>query len=242
MILPFTLPDWLPWWVPLLLLVPALLYALAFLFMPFSVIGVKSRLDVIEARLDEIQGEIRSLALRLREPGAADYRGADFEEVYAPRQNGEANRASQPTTRPPIPPAAHELEQQAPRAATQGWSARTPRREGPRASGPGPGRAEVPAEPSRGWIGLVSGRNPITGRLRAAIFPAAQGRATLFSRSSGIHVRCHLRQPDEHGRHLRLWGAGAAREQGGREHDEVLCDLRTQLREVSEYDATSGKL
>ena len=31
-----------------MLLVPALLYALAFLFMPFSVIGVKSRLEVIE--------------------------------------------------------------------------------------------------------------------------------------------------------------------------------------------------
>ena len=65
MTLPFTLPDWLPWWVPIVLLVPALLYALAFLFMPFSVIGVKSRLEVIEARLDEIQGEIRHLALRL---------------------------------------------------------------------------------------------------------------------------------------------------------------------------------
>ena len=79
MTLPFTLPDWLPWWVPIVLLVPALLYALAFLFMPFSVIGVKGRLEVIEARLDEIQGEIRSLALRLPEPS----RALDFEEVYS---------------------------------------------------------------------------------------------------------------------------------------------------------------
>jgi len=53
------LPDWLPWWVPLALLVPALLWALSFLFMPFSVFGVKSRLEVIEARLDEIQNESR---------------------------------------------------------------------------------------------------------------------------------------------------------------------------------------
>ncbi len=59
------LPDWLPWWVPLALLVPALLWALSFLFMPFSVFGVKSRLEVIEARLDEIQNEIRHVALRL---------------------------------------------------------------------------------------------------------------------------------------------------------------------------------
>ena len=68
MTLPFTLPDWVPWWVPIVLLVPALLYALAFLFMPFSVIGVKGRLEAMEARLDEIQAEIRSLSLRLPEP------------------------------------------------------------------------------------------------------------------------------------------------------------------------------
>jgi hypothetical protein len=145
MTLPFSLPDWLPWWVPLLLVVPALLYALAFLFMPFSVIGVKGRLDVVEARLDEIQGEIRSLALRLREPGAADYRGADFEEVYAPRQNGMANRAVQPTARPPIPPAAHELEEQAPRAPMHPSAGRTPRREASRAAGVGR------AEPRLDW-------------------------------------------------------------------------------------------
>jgi hypothetical protein len=140
MTLPFTLPDWLPWWVPLLLLVPALLYTLAFLFMPFSVIGVKGRLDAIEARLDEIQGEIRSLVLRLREPGAPDYRGADFEEVYAPNQDDAARRSPQPAMRPPIPPAAHELEEQAPRAPTQGWAPRAPRRDTTRS--PAPGRAE----------------------------------------------------------------------------------------------------
>jgi hypothetical protein len=151
MTLPFTLPDWLPWWVPLLLLVPALLYALAFLFMPFSVIGVKGRLDVIEARLDEIQGEIRSLALRLREPGATDYRGADFEEVYAPRQDDTGRRAGQPTTRPPIPPAAHELEEQAPRAPMQGWAGRTPRRETPRPSGTTRPDSAGRAEPRLDW-------------------------------------------------------------------------------------------
>jgi hypothetical protein len=149
--LPFALPDWLPWWVPLLLLVPALLYALAFLFMPFSVIGVKGRLDVIEARLDEIQGEIRSLALRLREPGAADYRGADFEEVYAPRQDDAARRGSQQTTRPPIPPAAHELEDQAPRAPSPGWAGRTPRRETPRQPAAGRSEGSGRAEPRLDW-------------------------------------------------------------------------------------------
>src|SRR6202035_2742066 len=101
MTLPFVLPDWLPWWVPIALLVPALLYSLAFLFMPFSVIGVKGRLDVIEARLDEIQGEIRHLSLRLPEVG----RASDYDEIYAPGPIDTSRRAAPPViTRPPIPP------------------------------------------------------------------------------------------------------------------------------------------
>lgn len=63
------LPDWLPGWAVLVLLVPVVLYALAFLAMPFSVLGLKGRLEAIEARLDELQGEVRALALRLPERG-----------------------------------------------------------------------------------------------------------------------------------------------------------------------------
>jgi len=105
MTLPFTLPDWMPWWVPIVLLVPAILYGLAFLFMPFSVIGVKGRLETIEARLDEIQGEIRSLVLRMPEPS----RALDFEEVYG--QDALLRPVAPPVpARPPIPPASHELD------------------------------------------------------------------------------------------------------------------------------------
>jgi hypothetical protein len=100
----FAFPDWVPWWVPMVLLVPALLYALAFLFMPFSVLGVKTRLEVMEGRLDEIQQEIRHLALRL----PVGPREVDFEDVYAPIQ--QASRRDPPTSdRPPIPPAARDL-------------------------------------------------------------------------------------------------------------------------------------
>lgn len=102
--MPIALPDWVPWWVPLVLLVPALLYALAFLFMPFSVLGVKTRLEVIEARLDEIQHEIRHLALRL----PAGPREVNFEEVYAPLHPSH-QQADALSDRPPIPPAAHDL-------------------------------------------------------------------------------------------------------------------------------------
>src|SRR5689334_11784447 len=102
--IPFVLPDWVPWWVPLVLIVPTLLYALAFVFMPFSVLGVKGRLDVIEARLDEIQQEIRHLALRL----PAGRQELDFEDLCAPIR--QVQRREDPLAdRPPIPPAAQDL-------------------------------------------------------------------------------------------------------------------------------------
>jgi hypothetical protein len=99
-----TFPDWVPWWVPMVLLVPALLYALAFLFMPFSVLGVKTRLEAIEGRLDEIQQEIRHLALRL----PVGPREMDFEDVYAPIQK-TARREPSISDRPPILPATQDL-------------------------------------------------------------------------------------------------------------------------------------
>ena len=88
---PFTLPDWLPWWVPLVLLLPALVYALAFLFMPFSVIGLKTRMEALEGRIDDLHHEIGQVLLRM--PATAQE--MDFEEVYAPRV--------QPVQRPPAP-------------------------------------------------------------------------------------------------------------------------------------------
>lgn len=80
MSMPYPFPDWVPWWVPMVLLVPTLLYALAFLFMPFSVLGVKSRLEAIEARLYDIQQELRYLQGDSPPPRQE----MDFEEVYAP--------------------------------------------------------------------------------------------------------------------------------------------------------------
>jgi hypothetical protein len=137
MTLPIALPDWLPWWVPIVVLVPLLLYALAFLFMPFSVIGMKSRLDVIEARLDEIQGEIRHLALRLPEVG----RAADYDEIYAPEPAEPQRRAPPVITRPPIPPASHDLHEELPRETQLRADRREPDRDSQRLR-PGGGRAE----------------------------------------------------------------------------------------------------
>src|ERR1700710_999349 len=108
MSMPFSLPSWLPWWMPILVLVPAILYALLFLLMPFSVIGVKGRLDVIEARLDELQGETRTLSLRLGEPVRGGYRPDEDAYALTPVPSRAPNPSYAPVaySRPPVPPAA----------------------------------------------------------------------------------------------------------------------------------------
>ncbi len=100
MTLPFLLPAWTPWWLPFLVLALGALYLLVFLLMPFSVLGLKGRLEGMEARLDEIQTEMRRLALRLPElPGNGEY---EEEPLALPLR---PSRFAAETGRPPIPPA-----------------------------------------------------------------------------------------------------------------------------------------
>ncbi len=111
---PLPLPDWVPWWVHLVILLVGLLFLLLFLLMPFSVFGLKARLEGVEARLDEIQGEIRSLALRLPEP-------SELQDDYVqpdPRGGRNGNR-------PPIPPAPRRADER--RADTRGGTRSEPR-------------------------------------------------------------------------------------------------------------------
>lgn len=100
-----TLPG-LPPWTGLVALVVLLLVGLAYLLMPFSVFGVKGRLDAIEAQLDEIQTEIRTLALRLPEPGRGRRPPVDDEWVEPPPMARRAETASPPRHAPPVPPPA----------------------------------------------------------------------------------------------------------------------------------------
>jgi hypothetical protein len=100
----------LPEWSGLVVLCLGLLFILAFVMMPFSVFGLKSRLDAIEAQLDDVQQEIRSLALRLPEP-ALRRRAATAmaEEVYdeppvVGRQEPAFGEDRAPRMTPPIPP------------------------------------------------------------------------------------------------------------------------------------------
>ena len=104
MTMPFTFPDWMPWWMQLAIVIACLLVGLAFLAMPFSVFGLKSRLESVDARLDELAGELRSLSLRLPEP---DHTGYDTPALLRAAQQREIRQAAPP---PPIPPASWQAE------------------------------------------------------------------------------------------------------------------------------------
>lgn len=93
MISPLPLPDWVPWWVHLAILLALLFVVIMFALMPFSVFGTKSRLEALDMRLDEIQAEIRSLAVRLPDVAADDEDGS----------TGLRSRGR--SWLPPIPPA-----------------------------------------------------------------------------------------------------------------------------------------
>ncbi|MBK1660465.1 hypothetical protein [Paracraurococcus ruber] len=91
----------LPDWTGLVALLLLLLAGLAYLLMPFSVFGLKGRLDSIEAQLDEVQAEIRSLSLHL---SGAPRRAAADDWVDVP-QRGRTMEDS-PRVSPPVPPPA----------------------------------------------------------------------------------------------------------------------------------------
>jgi len=88
------LPSDLPWWAILAIVVPGAIYALLLLAMPFSVFGLKSRLDQIEGQLEDIQQELRSLAVRLppQVPSAVSAQG--FRRVA---QDGDPPRYRAPS-------------------------------------------------------------------------------------------------------------------------------------------------
>jgi hypothetical protein len=107
----------MPEWTGLLLLCLGLLCAAAFLLMPFSVFGVKARLEALEVQLDEIQGELREMALRLQEPAAARRPLASTEDWAEPPTRGVPPMTAPREARitPPVPPPAAWPEGHQPR-------------------------------------------------------------------------------------------------------------------------------
>ncbi len=108
MTVPSVLPDWVPLWVQLVLLVGVVLVVGAYGAMPFSVFGVKARLEVLDERLDELQRDLRALANRLPDPGmgrpAAWRRGSADDEELATPPVSRRDRA------PPVPEAGFDRD------------------------------------------------------------------------------------------------------------------------------------
>jgi hypothetical protein len=96
----------LPDWAGLVVLLVLGLVGLAYLLMPFSVFGVKGRLDAIETQLDEIQTEIRTLALRMPEAGRPRRPPVedDWAEPVGPTRRAEPEAGLRAA--PPVPPPA----------------------------------------------------------------------------------------------------------------------------------------
>ena len=91
----------MPAWTGLGVLLVLALFALAWLCMPFSVFGLKSRMEMLEAQLEDLQAEIRALAMRLAElprpgPGVSN----DYFEIDPPRRDPPPEVSATP----PVPP------------------------------------------------------------------------------------------------------------------------------------------
>ncbi len=90
-----TIPG-MPGWTGLVAALALLLLGLAFLVMPFSVFGVKSRLESIEAQLDEVQAELRAISARLADAPRRSLVVDDLEMPHPPRASDRGPAASPP--------------------------------------------------------------------------------------------------------------------------------------------------
>ena len=93
----------LPAWSGVVVLALLAIVALAYLLMPFSVFGLKGRLDRMEAQIEELTGELRSLTQRLAiggrsGPASDDWTPHPAAPVVTPRDLPPPSRIA------PVPP------------------------------------------------------------------------------------------------------------------------------------------
>ena len=98
------LPDWMPWWMQLAILMVAILFGFALLMMPFAVFGLKGRLELSEAQLDDVHAELRMLATRLPEVARRPVRPAEQEPVAEEITPRPRPARPQPVPVPPVSP------------------------------------------------------------------------------------------------------------------------------------------
>ncbi|POF62954.1 hypothetical protein CFR73_01850 [Novacetimonas maltaceti] len=107
------LPEWLPQWAQALVLIAGLLFVALWMVVPFAVIGVKGRLDALAVQIDDLQAELRVMAMSSTsapareeaeitsgEPLSEVLRAQDRDEAAMP---GEGQGARPRTARLPDP-------------------------------------------------------------------------------------------------------------------------------------------
>lgn len=94
----------LPDWANLVVLVLGLMIALAWVLMPFSVFGVKGRIEALETRLEVIHEEIRQLNIRLAQGAARPGPDYGLPAEGPTLRRVEAPPVPDPRAAPPIPP------------------------------------------------------------------------------------------------------------------------------------------
>lgn len=95
-------PEWMPPWAQAALLVGGILFALVWLLVPFAVFGVKGRLDNLAVQLDDLQAQLRVMAMGLNSaPPAA---GETLPDVLDPRPSmQDSSTPSAPVWEPETP-------------------------------------------------------------------------------------------------------------------------------------------
>lgn len=95
----------LPAWSGVVVLALLVIVMLAYLLMPFSVFGLKGRLDRMEAQIEELTGEVRTLSQRLalgpRGAPAEDFTPHPAVPLAAPRDVPPPARVA-PVPPPPV--------------------------------------------------------------------------------------------------------------------------------------------
>jgi hypothetical protein len=149
--MPFPFSDWMPWWLQLTLLILGALFAFVWLLMPFAVFGVKGRLDALALQIEDLQAELRVLAVppEERRPAMAASRVAAA-PVVEPASIPVAPRAAEP--------ASGTSDAYAPRPERP--AAPRPTRFDPPPPAPTPVRAAPPVEPPPAAAPRPSVRTP----------------------------------------------------------------------------------
>ncbi|WP_130730454.1 hypothetical protein [Komagataeibacter xylinus] len=96
-------PQWMPAWAQAVLLVGGMLFTLLWMLVPFAVFGVKGRLDNLAIQLDDLQAELRVLALGLN--GQQTAQPPVVADALADRAPTPVDAAPVWEPAPPAPPA-----------------------------------------------------------------------------------------------------------------------------------------